>query len=119
MITNLLANAAKYTDEGGRIGVRGSIDNGQVVISVRDTGVGIPPDMLTRIFDLFTQVDGHRARSEGGLGLGLTLVQWLVELHGGAVTAHSEGEGRGSEFSIRLPALDAGPQESSVRDQEP
>jgi len=76
-----------------------------VTIQVRDNGIGIPPDMLTRIFDMFTQVDGHRQRAEGGLGIGLTLVQRLVELHGGSVTAHSDGAGCGSEFTVRLPLL--------------
>ena len=90
VVTNLLTNASRYTPEGGRIRVRSSLDDDVVVIGVCDTGVGIPPEMLTSIFDLFTQVDAHRERSEGGLGIGLTLVQRLVELHGGSVTAHSE-----------------------------
>jgi PAS domain S-box-containing protein len=105
VMANLLINAAKYTDEGGRIAVASTIADGHVTIQVRDNGIGIPPDMLTRIFDMFTQVDGHRQRAEGGLGIGLTLVQRLVELHGGSVTAHSDGAGCGSEFTVRLPLL--------------
>ena len=105
IMTNLLINAAKYTDEGGRIAVSSAVADGHVAIQVRDNGIGIPPEMLTRIFDMFTQVDGHRRRADGGLGIGLTLVQRLVELHGGSVTAYSDGIGRGSEFVVRLPLL--------------
>src|SRR5262249_10332208 len=83
IFANLLNNAAKYTDEGGRIWLTVSLDPGEVVWSVRDTGIGIPPDMLASVFDLFTQVDRSLDRSQGGLGIGLTLVQRLVEMHGG------------------------------------
>ncbi len=104
VIANLLNNAAKYTDEGGQIWltVRREGDEG-VMISVRDTGTGIPTDMLPRVFDLFTQVDHSTARAQGGLGIGLTLVKRLVEMHGGSVQAISEGLSKGSEFVIRLP----------------
>ena len=76
-----------------------------MVLRVRDTGIGIPPDMLPRVFDLFTQADRSLDRSQGGLGIGLTLVQSLVEMHGGSVEAHSDGPGKGSEFVVRLPLL--------------
>jgi signal transduction histidine kinase len=108
VLTNLLNNAAKYTEPGGRIRLAVETDegpppHGDAVIRVRDTGIGIPPDMLTAVFDLFAQVDNSLDRSEGGLGIGLTLVRRIVDLHGGSVHAHSEGPGRGSEFVIRLP----------------
>ena len=80
-------------------------DEVEVVLRVRDTGVGIAPELLPRIFDLFTQADRTLDRSEGGLGIGLSLVQKLVELHSGTVSAHSAGLGQGSEFIVRLPAL--------------
>jgi two-component system CheB/CheR fusion protein len=104
MVTNLLDNAAKYTNPGGHIEVSAQHDNGQIVIRVRDTGIGIPADMHTRIFEIFTQGDVPIARPLGGLGLGLSLVRSLTKLHGGTVAVHSEGPGRGSEFTIRLPA---------------
>ena len=88
---------------GGQIRLAVRRENGDVVISVRDTGIGIPRDMLPRVFELFTQVDRHVDRAQGGLGIGLTLVKSLVEMHGGTVEAHSEGPGRGSEFVVRLP----------------
>ena len=104
VISNLLTNAAKYTDEGGEIFLTTEQESGQVVVRVRDTGMGIPADLLPRIFDLFTQGDRSLARSEGGLGIGLTLVRRLVEMHGGTVEASSAGLGQGSEFVVRLPA---------------
>ncbi|HEV3116476.1 MAG TPA: ATP-binding protein, partial [Gemmataceae bacterium] len=103
MLVNLLTNAAKYSDPGGKISITASREEDWAVLRVRDTGVGIPRDMLTRIFGLFTQLDSTRARSGGGLGIGLTLVHRLVKMHGGEVTAHSEGSGRGSEFVLKLP----------------
>jgi signal transduction histidine kinase len=106
VVTNLLNNAAKYTEPGGRIRLAVETDGGpfgDAVIRVRDTGIGIPPDMLTAVFDLFTQVDNSLDHSEGGLGIGLTLVRRIVDLHGGSVQAHSDGPGRGSEFVVRLP----------------
>ena len=104
MVTNLLDNAAKYTNPGGHIEVSARHEGDQVVVRVRDTGIGIPLDMQTQIFDLFTQGDVPIARPLGGLGLGLSLVRSLTELHGGTINVSSDGPGRGSEFTIRLPA---------------
>ncbi|HVS35056.1 MAG TPA: ATP-binding protein, partial [Gemmataceae bacterium] len=106
----LLNNAAKYTDHGGRIHLRAARKGDEIVLSVRDNGIGIEKEMLGRIFDLFTQIDRSRPRSDGGLGIGLTLVRQLVELHGGRIAVHSEGPGKGSEFTVRLPALPSPPQ---------
>lgn len=103
VVGNLLTNAAKYSDEGGRIDLTLEEENGAAVVRVRDTGLGIPAEMLPRVFDLFTQVGRTLDRSDGGLGIGLTLVKSLVELHGGTVSAASEGPGQGSEFTVRLP----------------
>jgi PAS domain S-box-containing protein len=103
VVANLLNNAAKYTDEGGRITLRAGPEGGEAVIRVRDTGAGIPRDVLPRVFDLFTQAERTLDRAQGGLGIGLTLVKSLVEQHGGRVEAFSDGPGRGSEFVVRLP----------------
>ncbi len=103
VVGNVLANAAKYTDSGGRISLSVRADGAWVEIWVRDNGIGIPIDQLPRIFDLFTQAERAGERARGGLGIGLALVHRLVELHGGTVTARSEGPGRGSEFVVRLP----------------
>ena len=107
ILVNLLTNAVKYTDPGGAISVRlaREVSSGetQAVLRLRDTGRGIPEEMLSRVFDLFVQVSPTIDRSTGGLGLGLTLVKGLVEKHGGSVSAHSEGPGQGSEFVVRLP----------------
>jgi two-component system CheB/CheR fusion protein len=100
---NLLNNAAKYTPHGGRVTVRATREGGQVVVRVTDTGIGIPAENLARIFEPFWQVDPSVTRAHGGLGIGLTLVERLVKLHGGTVEAHSDGPGRGSEFVVRLP----------------
>jgi signal transduction histidine kinase/CheY-like chemotaxis protein len=105
VIDNLLNNAVKYTPEGGQVGLALEQQGGQAVVRVRDTGAGIPADMLPKVFDLFTQVDHTLDRSQGGLGIGLTLVRSLVELHGGSVEAFSQGLGQGSEFVVRLPVL--------------
>jgi signal transduction histidine kinase/DNA-binding response OmpR family regulator len=107
ILTNLLNNAAKYTDDGGRIWLAVGQEKNEVVLRVRDNGIGIPADMLTSVFDLFTQVERSLDRSAGGLGIGLTLVRRLVDLHGGSVQAESDGPGRGSEFIVRLPVLAA------------
>jgi len=109
VLANLLNNAAKYTEEGGRIGLTVAREGNEAVFRVRDTGVGIPADMLPRVFELFTQVDRSLDRSEGGLGIGLTLAHRLVEMHGGTVQAFSDGPGRGSEFVVRLAALPRAP----------
>ena len=103
VLTNLLTNAAKYTNPGGEICLAAEEAAGAVVLRVRDNGMGIAPDLLPRIFDLFQQGErpGHRAR--GGLGIGLALVKLLVELHGGSVAAFSRGPGTGAEFVVRLP----------------
>lgn len=103
MVENLLTNAAKYTEERGRITLAATREGDTAVLRVRDTGMGIPREMLTKVFDLFTQVDRSLARSEGGLGIGLTLVKNIAEMHGGTVAAFSEGRGKGSEFVVRLP----------------
>jgi PAS domain S-box-containing protein len=110
VLSNLLSNACKFTDRGGRISVTIERGDGQVVIRVRDSGIGIGPDSLPHIFEMFMQVDASLERSVSGLGIGLTLVKNLVELHGGTVEAHSAGVGQGSEFVVRLPTV-AGPPE--------
>jgi signal transduction histidine kinase/ActR/RegA family two-component response regulator len=102
---NLLQNAAKYTERGGRIALTATCQRNHVVVTVSDTGIGIPPDMLPRVFDFFTQVERTIERSQGGLGIGLGLVRGLVEMHGGTIEAKSEGLGCGSEFVVRLPVL--------------
>jgi CheY-like chemotaxis protein/two-component sensor histidine kinase len=108
VISNLLTNAAKYTEAGGRIAIRAMQEGDFVAVYVKDNGIGIGGEMLPNIFDLFVQ--GGRAidRAEGGLGIGLTLVKNLVTMHGGAVEARSEGIGKGSEFVIRLPFRETG-----------
>ncbi len=103
ILVNLVSNATKYTGAGGRIWVMASRIDDEAVITVRDTGVGIEPEMLPRIFEMFAQQGRTLDRSEGGLGVGLTLVKRLAELHGGRVEAASPGVGRGSEFTVRLP----------------
>jgi signal transduction histidine kinase/ActR/RegA family two-component response regulator len=103
VFSNLLNNAAKYAEQPGAIRVRVRREGHQVVVSVCDEGIGIEPDMLGHVFEMFTQVDGTHRRSQGGLGIGLTLVRSLVQLHGGSVSAHSAGIGCGSEFVVRLP----------------
>ncbi len=104
VVTNLLTNAAKYTENGGQISLSSARAAGDIVITVKDTGVGIPPEKLPEMFELFAQGDRTLARSEGGLGIGLTIVKKLVEAHGGSITAKSEGTNKGSEFTVRLPA---------------
>jgi PAS domain S-box-containing protein len=104
VVSNLLTNAARYTAPGGRVDVRARREGEEVVLSVRDNGTGIEPDLLPHVFSMFVQAPRGPDRLEGGLGLGLSLVRTLTALHGGTVTAHSEGPGRGSEFTVRLPA---------------
>jgi PAS domain S-box-containing protein len=107
VLVNLLNNAAKFTEPGGHVALRVRAVGGWAEISVRDDGVGIPREMLPRVFDLFTQVSRGAGRLPGGLGIGLALVKRLVEMHGGAVEASSAGVGQGSEFRVRLPLVDA------------
>jgi PAS domain S-box-containing protein len=103
VISNLLHNAGKYTPAGGRIGVTAWREGDEAVLAVTDTGVGIPPEAMATLFDMFTQVGGNMARAQGGLGIGLSLVRRLVELHGGSASAESAGRGQGSSFIVRLP----------------
>jgi PAS domain S-box-containing protein len=105
VFTNLLNNAAKYTNRGGEIRVEERPEDGWAVVTVRDTGVGIRPEQLPHVFELFVQVHGGAGRGQGGLGIGLTMVRNLVEMHGGRVQAWSAGPGQGSEFTVRLPLL--------------
>jgi PAS domain S-box-containing protein len=106
VLSNLLTNAAKYTERGGHIQLTAARHGGEVVVSVSDTGIGIAPEHLPRLFEMFSQVSSALDRSQGGLGIGLALVRGLVEMHGGSVEARSGGLGRGSEFVVRLPAAD-------------
>jgi PAS domain S-box-containing protein len=105
VFVNLLSNAAKYTPEGGKLWIKSSTEGREAVVHVEDTGIGIPPELLPRIFKLFTQVEASRPQSKGGLGIGLSLVKRLVTLHGGSVQVRSEGEGKGSQFTVRLPLV--------------
>ena len=108
VVGNLLTNAAKYTPEGGSIELEAVLEDGEVVIRVTDTGLGIPPGMLDEVFEMFTQVNRTLDRSQGGLGIGLALVKRIVELHGGTITAESPGLGKGATFTVRLPLVEAG-----------
>ena len=103
VVGNLLNNACKFTDKGGRIGLTIEREGEQAVIRVRDNGIGISADQLPRIFEMFVQIDTSLERSVSGLGIGLTLVKSLVEMHGGTVEVHSDGVGQGTEFVVRLP----------------
>jgi CheY-like chemotaxis protein len=105
VIGNLLHNAAKYTGEGGKIVLAARAHDGSAEIVIRDSGIGIPPDAMPRIFELFTQIPTERTSTTGGLGIGLALVRAPVELHGGEIRATSRGEDQGSEFTVRLPLL--------------
>lgn len=105
VFANLVNNACKYTDAGGSVSVVTRVDGDEAVVEVRDSGQGIPPEMLATVFEMFTQVDPSAERAQTGLGIGLTLVRRFVEMHGGTVEAHSEGVGRGSEFVVRLPRM--------------
>ena len=106
VFSNLLTNSAKYTERGGHIWLVAHRRQEDVIVSVRDDGIGIPADALPRIFDMFSQVDRSIERTTGGLGIGLALVKALVEMHDGSVTADSAGAGKGSTFTVRLPALE-------------
>jgi CheY-like chemotaxis protein/two-component sensor histidine kinase len=103
VVSNLLNNAAKYTPQGGRIALRAWVEGQEAVLSVTDTGVGIEPDAISKVFEMFAQVPSSAGKPQGGLGIGLSLVQSLVALHGGSVSASSAGRGKGSTFTIRLP----------------
>jgi signal transduction histidine kinase/DNA-binding response OmpR family regulator len=116
VLSNLLNNSAKYTQRGGSIGLAVERTGGDVQFRVTDNGIGISPEMLPKVFELFTQVERSLDRSQGGLGVGLTVVKRLVEMHGGRVEAASNGAGSGSEFTVRLPALDAPPATEAVID---
>ena len=101
---NLLNNAAKYTEPGGRIDLTVRLEGGEVAVSIRDNGIGIPREMQGRVFDIFTQVDRTLEKTQGGLGIGLSIAKRLVEMHGGTIAVSSEGHRKGSEFTVRLPA---------------
>jgi PAS domain S-box-containing protein len=116
---NLINNAAKYTPRGGRVWVTLRRAEGQAILTVRDNGIGMAPDLVPRVFDLFVQGERGLDRSEGGLGIGLTLVHKLVADHGGTVVADSAGQGKGSEFTVRLPALDRPPVEATASAEPP
>jgi len=119
VLTNLFNNAAKYTPEGGQIWLTVERCDAQAVFRIRDNGLGIPGDMLASIFDLFTQVEQTLDRAHGGLGIGLTLVRQLIDLHGGTVEAFSAGVNQGSEFVVRLPLLTSGPVIVKAADTKP
>ena len=119
VVGNLLANAAKYTPQGGRVTLRVRPCGGQVQIEVADTGIGIPPEALPRIFDMFTQVGRHPEQESGGLGIGLHLVRQMTELHGGEVSARSPGAGRGSTFAVALPLVAGGAAGHTAADAAP
>jgi signal transduction histidine kinase len=105
VVVNLLTNSAKYTDEGGHVWLTAEQQGSEVVLRVRDNGIGIAPAMLSRVFDLYAQSERAVTTLQGGLGIGLKLVRSLVEMHGGTVQVFSEGPGRGSEFVVRLPVI--------------
>jgi CheY-like chemotaxis protein len=106
VFSNLLNNAVKYTSPGGTIDVTAEVDGAWLSVSVRDNGLGIPPSQLPHLFEMFFQVDRSIERAHAGLGIGLTLVERLVKMHGGSIAVKSEGIGRGSEFVVRLPVAD-------------
>jgi CheY-like chemotaxis protein len=105
VFANLINNAAKYTDVGGHIWINARCDGGEAVVTVRDDGIGIAPEYLSAVFDMFTQVNRSDRRTQGGLGIGLTLVRSLVAVHHGSVVARSEGVGHGTTFEVRLPLV--------------
>jgi len=118
VLANLLNNAAKYTEPGGEIVLSAEVEGSEAVLRVRDTGIGISAELLPHVFDVFVQADDADPRAGGGLGIGLSLVRSLVQMHGGTITAHSEGKGQGSEFVVRLP-LPAQPSASVAKPNSP
>jgi PAS domain S-box-containing protein len=118
VFSNLLINAAKYTDGQGKISLRIEELQDAVVVRVADTGIGIAPEHLPKVFTMFGQVTSALARSQGGLGIGLSLIKGLVEMHGGQITAHSEGAGKGSQFAVRLPKLNVDLDSDTVQTSE-
>ena len=116
IFSNLLNNAAKYMDRGGRIWLTTAREGKEVVVSVRDAGIGIPEEAMPAIFDMFAQVDRSLEKSQGGLGIGLTLVKQLLEMHGGRIEARSEGQGKGAEFIARLPMAAVEPPRQAAND---
>ncbi|HEU5310648.1 MAG TPA: ATP-binding protein, partial [Candidatus Eisenbacteria bacterium] len=117
VFSNLLSNAAKFTAQGGSIEVTVAREGPEGVVRVRDTGIGIPPEMLPRIFDMFVQADRSLERTQSGLGIGLTLVRRVVQMHGGRVEARSGGRGKGSVFTVRIPAEPETTVTRSMRDE--
>lgn len=117
VVANLLNNAARYTRPGGSIGLSARLEAGEVVLRIKDSGIGIPKEMLPRVFDLFVQGQRGADRSQGGLGIGLAVVKSLVALHGGTVTASSDGPDKGSEIVVRLPAAGPTPRRAETQDQ--
>jgi len=115
VLSNLLTNAAKYTERGGLIQLRADAKDGEVLVEVKDNGIGVDPGQLEKLFEMFRQLDTPGGQSEGGLGLGLAIVRGLVELHGGSVKAHSDGLGRGTTVALRLPACEGPPAAVSSR----
>jgi PAS domain S-box-containing protein len=115
VFSNILHNACKYTEPGGRIAITAQLAGDEAIVQIKDTGFGIPSSKLTSIFEMFTQVDRTLERSQGGLGIGLSLVKRLVEMHGGSVEAFSDGPGHGSEFVIRLPVSNESPAVETVQ----
>jgi PAS domain S-box-containing protein len=115
VLSNLVNNAAKYTPDGGRISISARRERDRAVVQVRDNGIGIAPEMLPRVFEKFARLPGAVERSHGGLGIGLSLARTLVELHGGTLQARSEGEGKGAEFVVSLPALTPPPPQEPGR----
>ncbi len=114
VFANLLNNAAKFTPGAGQIRVTAAVENGVANVTISDSGVGVPAEMLPRIFDMFTQLQAHRDRTYGGLGIGLTLAKRLVELHGGAIEARSEGPNRGTTFVVSLPCVPLADRDSAT-----
>ncbi|HJT99223.1 MAG TPA: response regulator, partial [Rhodanobacteraceae bacterium] len=113
-VSNVLTNAVKYSDRGARIHLEASEENGRALVAISDEGIGIPLELQPRVFDLFVQGERTLDRSQGGLGIGLSVVRRLVEMHGGEISLFSEGAGRGSRFEIRLPLLDAAPHGETI-----